>query len=99
MKYPFEVGPRELDTGMDAFVSVICDSLTSEFLELPKGAGFIEYDIFEQAYESLKKATSSFTQMTPALVVPAVLESPVSLVVLRTILGFTPPNGPILPQR
>ncbi len=91
-KYPFEVDFRDVEANADAFVSVIFESLESDFLVLPKGEGFVDYATFETAYESLKKATASFEQFEPAPVVAAVLKVPLTLVVLRTMLGFTPPE-------
>ncbi len=64
--------------------------LKSGFLELPKGKGFVEYSDFETGYQSLKKATVGFTNLDSAAISSVVHSTPISLVVLRAILGFTP---------
>jgi len=92
MKYPFEASFDEVQSNLDTFVSVVFSSLESEFLILPKGSGFVDYCEFERAYESLKKATKSFQNLSAAVVLKTVKETPLSLVILRTMLGFTPPE-------
>ena len=59
---------------------------------LPKGEGFVEYPVFEHGYETLKRATNGFRTLTPEAAIDAVYQAPIALVVLRTILGFTPPE-------
>ncbi|MDI6906020.1 MAG: hypothetical protein QMC81_00855 [Thermoanaerobacterales bacterium] len=90
MKYPFEVSPQELKDNLDTFVSVVFSTLESEFLVLPRGVGFIDYPVFEEAYEKLKRVTSGFRVLTAERVFSAVLEKPVALIVLRAIIGITP---------
>ncbi len=91
-KYPFEVGFDEVQANLDTYVSRVFSTLKSEFLVLPKGKGFVEYAEFEQAYEALKKATGGFENLSPDIVLQAVIDTPLILVVLRTMLGFTPPE-------
>ncbi|WP_232424257.1 hypothetical protein [Imhoffiella purpurea] len=64
----------------------------SEFLVMPKGPGFVEFPVFEAGYEALKRATNGFERVTPDAIVSAVYETPIALIVLRCILGFTPPE-------
>ena len=59
---------------------------------MPKGDGFVEFPLFEEGYEVLKRATRSFREVTPETVGPVVLETPIALIVLRCMLGFTPPE-------
>ena len=59
---------------------------------MPKGDGFVEFPVFEEGYEALKRSTGSFREITPDTVGPAVLETPIALIVLRCMLGFTPPE-------
>lgn len=89
-RYPFEVSYTELQANLDSFVAVIFSALESEFLVLPKGPGFIEYPIFERAYQTLRKATKAFTLFEPSAIMEAVRQTPLCLIVLRTMLGFTP---------
>ncbi len=92
MKYPFEVDFSEIEATPEPFVSAVMSSLVSDFLTLPKGKGFIDYPLFETGYEALKKATSGFVSLPSAVVLKTVLETPISLVVLRSMLGVTPPE-------
>lgn len=92
LKYPFEATLQDIQGEPESFVSSIFSCLESEFLAIPKGQGFIDYPVFERGYEKLKAATSCFREMKPALVFRAITETPIALVVLRTMLGFTPPE-------
>jgi len=91
-KYPFEVSIGEILRDADPYVDAVFSCLESEFTVLPKGPGFVEYATFERAYESLKAATEGFTQLTASAVLRVAAAEPVTLVVLRTMLGFTPPE-------
>ena len=75
---------------LDEFVDTIFATLESEFLVLPRGEGFIDYQAFQRAYESLKEASGGFKHLDPEKVLRAVKATPLVLVVLRAILGFTP---------
>ncbi len=92
MKFPFEVPFEEVQADLDQYVTAVFTGLESEFLTMPKGAGFIDYPVFEQGYEALKQATAGFRNFTPATVQGCVLSNPISLIVIRTMLGFTPPE-------
>ncbi len=92
MKFPFEVAVGELRARPDDYVSAVFSCLESEFLVLPRGRGFVEYSVFDRGYEALKRATQGFTSVTPEAMIPVVLEVPISMLVIRTILGFTPPE-------
>jgi hypothetical protein len=59
---------------------------------MPQGAGFVDYPIFEQGYQNLKKASNSFKKLDASKIMDCVLECPIVFVVLRSILGFTPPE-------
>ncbi|MBI3980226.1 MAG: hypothetical protein HY331_18785 [Chloroflexi bacterium] len=73
-------------------VSVTFSDLQSQFLVLPKGPSFIEYRDFQYAYEVLERHTAAFTAFTEDTVWMALREDSLSFVVLRTILGMTPPE-------
>lgn len=90
--FPFEVPFEQVQADPDAYVIAVFSSLESEFLVLPKGHGFVEYPVFEAGYEALKQATAAFTNMTPTAVHPVATDIPIALIVLRTMLGFTPPE-------
>ncbi len=92
MPFPFEVPFDEVEGILDTYIDEIFSCLQSEFLTLPKGPGFVEYPIFERGYEALKRVTGDFRDLSPEPVIGAVYEVPVALIVLRTVLGFTPPE-------
>ena len=56
-EFPFDCDFDNVQARLDEFVSVVFSSLESEFLILPKGDGFVEYEVFENGYEALKRAT------------------------------------------
>jgi hypothetical protein len=92
MKYPFEVEYSEIEAMPDVFVSAMFSCLASEFLTLPKGDGFVDYAAFETGYEALKKVTNGFAALSKSEVLKTVLEVPIAFVVLRSMLGFSPPE-------
>lgn len=99
-KYPFEVPFDEIRRDAEGYVDAVFSCLESEFLIMPKGVGFVPYPAFEQGYEALKIATRGFSELEPAKVLSTALAEPISIVVLRTMLGFTPPEwGYVTTQR
>jgi hypothetical protein len=92
MKYPFEAGYEEILADPDSFVTAVVSNLASEFLTLPKGEGFVEYPQFEAGYEAIKRITASFSKLPRRDIIDLVISTPICLVVLRSILGFTPPE-------
>lgn len=92
MKYPFEVPFTEVRADLDTFVTAVFSCLESEFLIMPKGVGFIDYPVFEHGYELLKQATKGFTLLEPKLLLQKTFEAPIIILVLRTMMGFTPPE-------
>jgi hypothetical protein len=92
MKFPFEVPFSEVEANLDEFVTAVFSCLASEFLVMPKGIGFIDYPIFEKGYEALKQATSAFQDITQESLLRVAFDVPISIIVIRAILGFTPPE-------
>lgn len=92
MQFPFEVDFDEVQSNLDTYVDAVFGCLNSEFLVMPKGNGFIEFAVFEEGYEALKKSTAGFQDFTAENVRNAVYSKPISLIVLRCMLGFTPPE-------
>ena len=99
MPFPFEVTFDELGSDLDAYVDAVFGCLESDFLVMPRGKGFVEFPEFEAGYEALKRATGSFRRFTPDTVTPVVVETPVALIVLRCMLGFTPPEWAYIASR
>jgi hypothetical protein len=92
MPFPFERPFDRVRSELDDCVDEVFGALQSEFLSMPKGEGFVDYPVFEQGYEVLKRATGGFRNWSREVVVGAVYQTPVVLIVLRAMLGFTPPE-------
>jgi len=92
LKFPFEATFEEIQQDAEPYISSVFSCLESEFLVMPKGLGFIDYPVFERGYEALKTATGCFQNTKPDVIIPAIMKTPIALVVLRTMLGFTPPE-------
>ena len=98
--FPFEVSLEEILQDPESYVDAVFSCLESEFLVMPKGIGFVEYPVFEGGYEALKMATKGFSQLDPEKVFRVTVSEPVTIVVLRSMLGFTPPEwGYVTTQR
>ncbi|MCL5958043.1 MAG: C15orf41 family protein [Chloroflexi bacterium] len=91
-RFPFEVTLDKIQANPEEYISAVFSCLESDFLVLPKGEGFIEYPVFEDGYEALKQATSGFADVTPQAMLRAAFQVPISVIVVRTMLGFTPPE-------
>ncbi len=92
MPFPFEVDFSEVQENIDIYIDELFSCLESEFLIMPKGPGFVEYPMFEKGYEALKRATGNFQDLSYDEVSNIVFQLPISLIVLRAMLGFTPPE-------
>lgn len=91
-RYPFEVLYTEIEAEVDVFIDAVFSTLQSSFLLLPRGSGFVTYQDFQQAYEVLKRHTIGFSVIQMENVINAFREDGLTFVVLRTMLGFTPPE-------
>ena len=92
MPFPFEVPFDQVEARLDAYVDEVFACLTSEFLVMPKGPGFVEFSVFDDGYEALKRATANFSELSPDVILSVVYDKPITLIVLRCMLGFTPPE-------
>ncbi|WP_321494532.1 hypothetical protein [uncultured Desulfobacter sp.] len=90
--FPFEVSLDAILKNPEPYVDSVFSCLESEFLVMPKGAGFVEYPIFERGYEALKMATKGFLQLDPDKILSVTVTEPIVIIVLRSMLGFTPPE-------
>jgi hypothetical protein len=90
--HSFEADYQDLLNNIEAYVDIVFSSLTSDFLIMPKGHGFIEYPAFEEGYEALKETTNDFIFLEPVSICKKTIEVPMIFIVLRTMLGFTPPE-------
>ncbi len=88
----FDIDYKNQEVNWDPLVDEVFSELTSSFMELPKGDGFIDYSTFEKGYQALKKSTDAFANFTEETVLAAVRKTPISFIVFRCILGFSPPE-------
>ncbi|GHG22413.1 hypothetical protein [Paracoccus aerius] len=92
MPSPFEVSFAEIEQNIELYVDEVFSTLQSDFMTMPKGEGFLEYPIFEDGYEALKKNTKGFSILDTESILRLSFEKPIVLIVLRAMLGFTPPE-------
>ena len=92
MPLRFEANYGDQSLSFEPLVDEVFSELKSSFIEMPRGEGFIDYATFERGYQALKRATDDFASVTAARVEAAVAETPISFIVFRSILGFTPPE-------
>ena len=88
----FEIDYNDPGIAWDPLVDEVFGELSSSFLEMPRGEGFIDYPTFEKGYQALKRRTDSFAALTTENVLNAVREVPIAFIVFRCILGFSPPE-------
>ena len=92
MPQRFDVDYRDPLLSFDPLIDEVFDELHSTFIEMPRGDGFTDYPTFETGYQELKRATNDFTNVSVPSVEAAIVATPISFVVFRAILGFTPPE-------
>jgi len=92
MPFPFELAPDQLPTRLDQLVDTVWATLQSNFLALPKGQGFIAYERFATACDVLYQETRRFQVWTPDNLWAAFERDRLVFVVVRTILGLSPPE-------
>lgn len=90
--FPFAVSHEEIEDNIDFYVDVTFRQLSWDFLILPKGDGYVDYPRFQEAYQVLYNATNAFWEFTPEKVMEAWSNDALSFVVVRTILGLSPPE-------
>ncbi|MBU0909944.1 MAG: hypothetical protein KKA54_05235 [Proteobacteria bacterium] len=92
MNRPFELPQEELEQRIEEMVTVTIADLSSEFLLMPIGYSFTNYNEFQTSYEVLKRKTECFANISLETVLAALLENSLALGVLRSILGMTAPE-------
>ncbi|MCY3809178.1 MAG: hypothetical protein OXG58_07135 [Gemmatimonadetes bacterium] len=95
-RFPFEASFPELADRIDYYVKQVFEALTSDpltsFLVLPRGPGYVSRQAFVRGYDALAEATVRFESLDEDAVLRAVLREPMALIVLRTMLGLSPPE-------
>lgn len=90
--FSFEASFDHLQSHVDEYVERVFQALESDFLVMPRGEGFIAFDDFVKGYEAIHVATEGFKRLDADKLFDAVCRVPIGLVVLRTILGLSPPE-------
>lgn len=90
--FPFKATLEDIIKDPENYVDSVFSCLESEFLIMPKGTGFVEYPSFEDGYEALKSVTNDFSTFNHVTIFPVAVSKPIVIIVLRTMLGFTPPE-------
>ncbi|MDR7301398.1 hypothetical protein [Haloactinomyces albus] len=89
---PYQFEPQEIADNLSGLVQSTFDDLTSQFMLLPKGTTFLEYSDFRAGYEALRRHTDGFKVVDVDRCWKAARENAVAAIVLRTIVGVTPPE-------
>ena len=88
----FEIDYAQPVLAWEPLVDEVFGELKSSFIVMPKGEGIIDYPTFERGYQTLKRHTDAFANVSVETVLAAIGEASISFVVFRCILGFTPPE-------
>ena len=95
-RLPFEVSYVELTDHIDHYVERVFEALMSDYLAdfmvVPRGSGFVFPQAFYGGYTAIADATNGFRSLDSEAVLKAVLGVPMAFVVLRTMLGLSPPE-------
>lgn len=89
---PFQLESGKLNEHIDRLVQSTFDDISSQFMLLPKGDHFIHYERFLDAYECLRRTTSGFEDFSTQMCWKALRIDALSFVVIRCILGVSPPE-------
>lgn len=92
MPHPFEIDPADLTAHIEQMVDVTFADIRSQFLLMPRGQNFVEFSSFQEAYEALKQETSAFEHFDDETVWRSLERNALAFVVVRTMLGISPPE-------
>ncbi|MBI4308488.1 MAG: hypothetical protein HY684_06760 [Chloroflexi bacterium] len=90
--HSFEATPEQLESHIEFYVDSFISGLQSFFMVMPKGGDFVDYERFQRAYGVLRESTKNFDEFSEGQVLKAIESDPLALVVVRTILGLSPPE-------
>ena len=96
--HPFEATEEQLRAAVDRYIDTFIGGLQSFFELMPKGQAFVGLERFRRAYRTLRETTGNFRALTSETVLTAMRTDPLAFVVLRSILGVTPPELASLAQ-
>ena len=90
--HPFQANPDQLLSDLPKYIASVLANLSTHYLEIPRGNNFVEYERFQAAYQTLERATKTFSVLDRTLVHQVVQANALVLVVLRCIAGLSPPE-------
>src|SRR3972149_7317655 len=90
--YSDQATVEQIQAETDRYVDSFIGGLQSFFELMPKGVGFVQFERFRIAYGILREETDGFGRLELERVLSAIRRDPLALVVLRSILGITPPE-------
>lgn len=90
--HPFEATEEQLQGAIDRYIDTFVGGLRSFFELMPKGYAFVDFERFRTGYRTLQESTENFRRLTDETVLTAIRRDPLAFVVLRSILGVTPPE-------
>jgi hypothetical protein len=89
---PYQMSPGDLATHLEEMVAATFADLTSQFMLMPRGSAFITYEQFLAGYEALRMTTNGFAELEVERCWSAMRKNAIAFLVLRTILGVSPPE-------
>lgn len=89
---PYLAAESELQTHIEQAVDFVFSELSSQFMLLPRGVNFLGYDAFQEGYEALRINTDGFAALTAESCWTALREDARAWIVLRAIMGISPPE-------
>lgn len=96
--HSYQATVEQIQAEIDRYVGSFIEGLQSFFELMPRGEAFVDFERFRRGYRTLREATGEFRQLTEETVLAAIRSDPLVFVVLRTILGVTPPELASLAQ-
>jgi hypothetical protein len=90
--HSYQATVEQIQAEIGRYVDSFIGGLQSFFQLMPKGAGFIHFERFQTAYDVLREETDDFGRLELERVLTAIRRDSLALVVLRSILGVTPPE-------
>jgi len=92
MPQPFEADSSDLDAELGGYVEQVFSDLQASILIMPTGDSMAGLDQFESAFEVLKHHTKNLDEITIGNLISAVDEDPIVFILVRVMLGLTPPE-------
>lgn len=89
---PYMLAPDDLADNLDGAVDAVFGTLSSQFMLLPKGDTYLTYPEFQAGFEALRIASGGFRDFTTQTCWDAVRRNARAWIVLRAIIGVSPPE-------